>query len=430
MNKIQMTIIALCAIIVSSCGSKEPPLPKEVKTIHLDVDKAEKHKDISEMFDTSFFSVIPLETKKECLIGGEIKNIFYRNDRIYVWEEQTKGVFMFDKNGKYLNKIQTPGEGPNEYINLSKVRITDDRIYLEDNYGSKILYYDLDCNYLGKISERDFYKNTFNPNYFFVLGDRMYFFNFFLDTYPEKYGSPYKACSTDMELRNPKKFLPYDIKNAPSSYFYLAEQFYASVNGNVHFMCTKYDTIYVATKDTIVPKYVLDFGDKQLPARLSKADLLEVRENMEYDKYVLGIKKLWDTKNYLILYFTYGSFPASQCTYPDDIKKDTKKMNEWSRKWPTNEYHVFIDKRTGEYSLANGINISKFGRYRTRFTFVDGNCIISYEPVHPVFFDKDGKMRGEFSCPNNLRYQRTVNEVNATLNPNSNPVITVFKLKD
>lgn len=423
--------MALCAIIVSSCGSKELSLPKEVKVLHLDLDKAEKHKDISEMFDTSYFRIIPLETKKECLVGGEIRNIFYRNDRIYVWEEQTKGVFMFDQNGKYLNKIQTPGEGPNEYLNLSKVRITDDRIYLEDNYGSKILYYDLDCNYLGKISEREFFKNTFNPNDFFVLGDRMFFFNFFLDTYPEKYGNvPYKACSTDMELKNPKKFLPYDIKNAPSSYFYLVEQFYAPVNGNVHFMCSKYDTIYVASKDTIVPKYVLDFGKRQLPKSLSKGDYLDVRENEEYDNYVLGVKKLWDTKNYLILNFTYGAFPASKCTFPDEIKKDPEKRKEWSRKWPTNEYHVFIDKRTGEYSLANGINISKFIRYRTNFAFVDGDYTIWYDAMLPFDFDKDGKYKYDVKMPENPRYARAWNEVNATLNPNSNPVITIFKMKD
>ncbi len=37
---------------------------------------------------------------------------------------------MFDENGKFLNKIQSPGEGPEDYIEMSQVRITDDGIYI------------------------------------------------------------------------------------------------------------------------------------------------------------------------------------------------------------------------------------------------------------------------------------------------------------
>ena len=121
MKKTPFILIVLS--ILMGCGNIDKKAHYEVPHIHVDVNTAEKHMDMSEYLDTSFFKAIPLETTAECLVGKDIMNVWYRNGRIYVWEEQTESVFMFDENGKFIDKIADQGEGPREYLNIKNVTI-------------------------------------------------------------------------------------------------------------------------------------------------------------------------------------------------------------------------------------------------------------------------------------------------------------------
>ena len=140
----KLLFVFLFAFIVVSCARKDNSVAgnNDIKTIKIDVDGCEKDMDISDMFDTSFFRIIPLETTPESLIGGEVCQVFYRNDRLYVVEKMAKGLFVFDDNGKFLSKIQSYGQGPEEYIEITAVSITDDRIIVFDQFSRKVLIYD------------------------------------------------------------------------------------------------------------------------------------------------------------------------------------------------------------------------------------------------------------------------------------------------
>ena len=82
--------------MLCACGGEDIASTTDVKRIEIDVSKAEKYMDLSSVMDTSFFQIIPLETRPDCLLGGEINKIMYRNNRIYIWEDQTEAVFMFE----------------------------------------------------------------------------------------------------------------------------------------------------------------------------------------------------------------------------------------------------------------------------------------------------------------------------------------------
>ena len=99
--------VILSVLFVVSCARKDNTVTENngIKTIKINVDGCEKDMDISDMFDTSFFRIVPLETTPECIIGGKIKNVFYRNGRVYVVEEMAKGVFVFDDNGKFRSLL-------------------------------------------------------------------------------------------------------------------------------------------------------------------------------------------------------------------------------------------------------------------------------------------------------------------------------------
>lgn len=54
---------------------------------------------------------VPLETTDDCLMNNEFYIMQYTGEDII-----TSGIFHFDKNGKFLNKIGNKGQGPEEYL--------------------------------------------------------------------------------------------------------------------------------------------------------------------------------------------------------------------------------------------------------------------------------------------------------------------------
>ena len=96
--------------------------------------------------------VLPLESEEEHLIGG-IDNILFTKDRIIVSDMKiSKSVYIFDRNGKKQAVINRLGRGPQEYLLPFYTTLTPDekKIAIYDNMGSKVLFYDLDGNFIEK----------------------------------------------------------------------------------------------------------------------------------------------------------------------------------------------------------------------------------------------------------------------------------------
>src|SRR5690606_19507132 len=68
---------------------------------------------IDSLLDTSFFVV--LESNSESVIGN-VDEIVITKDNIVVLDRfQTQSIFIFDREGRYINRIHRPGKGPGEY---------------------------------------------------------------------------------------------------------------------------------------------------------------------------------------------------------------------------------------------------------------------------------------------------------------------------
>lgn len=64
----------------------------------------------STLYDT--ISYIKLETNPNCIIGVMDKLIFINNKFVIVDKSVAKSIFLFDSNGKFINKIGATGRGP------------------------------------------------------------------------------------------------------------------------------------------------------------------------------------------------------------------------------------------------------------------------------------------------------------------------------
>ena len=415
--------IVLSGLFVISCGRKDNTIAenKDIKTIKIDVDGCEKDMDISDMFDTSFFRIIPLETTPESLIGGEVCQVFYRNGRLYVVEKMAKGLFVFDDNGRFLSKIQSYGQGPEEYIEITAVSITDDRIIVFDQFSRKVLIYDLDCNYISQFSV----NRNLPALDIFAIEDRMYYVSK-MEEVRNGHG-PYRLSSTNMKGGDLQKHIPFDTAIVwPGSIDY--NNAYTNTFSDVKLMYKRTDTIYSASSKGIRPEYIIDMGDKALPESF-RTNIREASTPDNKKKYINGIRQMLETKDKLIFSFEYGNLP------PYDAKEHNRKHAEdpvkymaWLRsEWPTTLYHAFYDKNTGETTVTNGLSMSYFDKYRIDFRYYDYPYVVFRQDIYPSDVGKTAV--DAIKIPQNPRYGKRYKEVMAGIKEGDNPIVFVYKLK-
>ena len=92
--------------------------------------------------------VIPLETTDSSVMG-DIMKVISAKGRIFVAPWNGKSIFIFDRSGKYLSRIDKEGRGPGEYLKISDFMVTEEpeEIVVYAREG-KLNFYDWDGNFL------------------------------------------------------------------------------------------------------------------------------------------------------------------------------------------------------------------------------------------------------------------------------------------
>lgn len=93
--------------------------------------------------------IIPLETLDESLIGRNINKIRKRGDKYYV-SFDNKTLVIFDRQGKFLQRIHKKGRAPEEYISLVDFDVLPNgNIVIQD--VKKLLLYSSECEFIKAI---------------------------------------------------------------------------------------------------------------------------------------------------------------------------------------------------------------------------------------------------------------------------------------
>ena len=111
----------------------------------INIDTLEKQGKIKLSSYFSDIEVIPLETNQDVLLNMISKLVVY-NDTIYVLEKKgAKGLFMFNREGHYLENIGHIGQGPGEYSKPEDFTIDMEthQLYLLDSDRQQIHKYNL-----------------------------------------------------------------------------------------------------------------------------------------------------------------------------------------------------------------------------------------------------------------------------------------------
>lgn len=163
--KIILTILVLT--ILNSCTSERG---KELSPLELNISN-----DIIDIKASDFFSqpiVIQLETTDRSLIS-EIVKIELFEELLIIQDKSYMGLFIFNKQGKLIDRFFMQGKGPSEYNSIDDFLIDIEKKTVEilDRAGSKIMIYDaINFNFIESIKIPFSFCNKFSKD------DKGYYF--------------------------------------------------------------------------------------------------------------------------------------------------------------------------------------------------------------------------------------------------------------
>lgn len=203
------------------------------------------------------YKFIPLETSDDCLVGHPVQ-VDFDDNRIFI-RDLSRRIFIFNREGEYLSKINSIGKGPGEYVDteLGFSLFRDlKRICLFDKSLSKILLFDTSGNFIieEKIDFRVQATSMLEPNIFLLFTDA----NF-------TNGNENVLTYFDIEkmevIRTVGIGSKQQIRGAP---MYMNPGF--DSNGKEAILKLPFcDTVLSINIESVRPKYIFDLDNKGIP---------------------------------------------------------------------------------------------------------------------------------------------------------------------
>ena len=156
------TILAIILLMMAGCGGGRKSGSESDTFITVDVTASYPKKELilQDFMDVEY---IALETGGEFYCQGIVRAI--GNDFIIVINSVRDGdIFIFDRNGKGLRKINRKGQGGEEYTNINEIILDEDNNEMFVNDVNRILVYDLFGKFKRSIryKEGSRYRNIYN----------------------------------------------------------------------------------------------------------------------------------------------------------------------------------------------------------------------------------------------------------------------------
>lgn len=252
MKNVGLLLLLISSSFFISCSSDHPTSSQEsadgLEIIKVDLSEAREGK-LSEFFEDEIEYIWLQENAEEGLIGREVPHMFFHEDKIYVMEVYgCECIQIFDRTGKFLNKIQGNGEGPGQYLEFSDAIVRNGELMLVSTNPIKLMWFGLDGKFLREQKAREqfgavVYSDRENRYYFYTRASTQG--EFFLESVNDSFEDTVRSIPFDSELFYGSYFNRGNLK-----------LFHDKVYLGMPFQ----DTIYSAKEGTFVPELVFDFG--------------------------------------------------------------------------------------------------------------------------------------------------------------------------
>ena len=149
-SKLKKHVRWMSALLVASllfgCGDGKQKESDGLITVDVSKSYPKKELILQDLFDIEY---VPLETTDEMLTEGHIQ---YISDNYMIFKNLGRmagEIFIFDRQGKAVRKINRLGQSGEEYLNILGVDYDEqaDELFVNSHYLRKIQVYDLEGNY-------------------------------------------------------------------------------------------------------------------------------------------------------------------------------------------------------------------------------------------------------------------------------------------
>ena len=149
-NKLKKHVRWMSALLVASllfgCGDGKQKESDGLITVDVSKSYPKKELILQDLFDIEY---VPLETTDEMLTEGHIQ---YIGDNYMIFKNLGRmagEIFIFDRQGKAVRKINRLGQSGEEYLNILGVDYDEqaDELFVNSHYSDKVFVYDSEGNY-------------------------------------------------------------------------------------------------------------------------------------------------------------------------------------------------------------------------------------------------------------------------------------------
>ncbi len=376
----------LCSLItLGTCLTSCMQNGKELETITIDI---ENHCYVSLDNIIEKVDFIRLETTENNLIGN-VSHLLFTKDRIIVVDQlASNAIYVFDFNGKFMNRISHLGNGPHEYLDITDVDVTPSGlVVIKDNVKDKLLFFETDGKF---VKER---KDIEAGVDLVFIDDHSIAFDCFTSHIPtkEKFKSASLAvCDGD---NNIKYLFGKNIAEENVFNFRRPECLYRY--GNKAYFAPHWDKgIYEIKNDSIIAKYHIEFKpDDVLNYTFTTNN--ELDDLMEKHPYFNG--SFIEMEDY-----TWLSYHSKEEVTPNIL-------------------YSHIDKKT--YSIYNEFNNPLYIYLQKPMALYKNNTVAEVVPAPYVFMN-------QFSLSEDMKQEEITNKLYQELTIDDNPIIFLFTFKD
>ena len=321
---------------------------------------------------------------------GKVTHLLFTPDRIVVGDAyMSKAIFVFDREGNPRAVINRLGRGPQEYQNIDDVFLTPDRqaIGIVDNSDEKLLYFDMDGNFLRGQSL------PFSCHDIEWIDDRTMMLSTTgragqspaLESYPDKEDLLFFTDTTLQTVHGSAFINPFNV-----DIFHFQPLNMKRFDDRIYVSKAFGDTIYQVTKESIFPRYWIDMkaigGEANFGKDMSDEKLREIISRSHFsNSYVV-------TDDYVFFRITKNGI-----MFPVLFNEHTKKV-----------YNIGFDSRA---ALSVHLLLAEFS---------DANRFVVAVPAFQF----------QTFCPDEVPGVELRNEIKEGLSDEDNPVLLFYTLKD
>jgi len=436
MKNIFITLLIISFTLLTSCrnsGSSQKSQFNQSENIggslRIDVDLTKQPVlYTSDLYDT--MSYIPLETNPDCMIGT-ISTLLYIDNKFVISDDNTtKSIFVFDSKGKFINKIGHQGRGPQEFDSPDDIVFNKYRneIIIRSYNDKKLLTYKLDGSFVSEI------KLNWWIRALSVLDENtlVLYFNNVVNNNIAK-GEEYNFVCIDLKGNVISRQMPFNSDN--DKFSGPCESSFYSYKDSLRFFYPYQNTIFNVYKDSLVPKYFINYGKQNIPQDLTKGKTFrETRDELtKLDVAILS--SFIETDSILYLGTLYKKHAFSNIYNSVYFKKSgsiitsSLVINDLSTIFPS----PIIMCISGD-SLVGFCQPLQFAPVDEMYKNASGESKKVNEEMKRRFSKvPDGELKDEFfKSIDNAKFNLTQSEIDFvnSIKSEDNPVIVILKLKN